>query len=59
MGIPLKLTPAQRDKLMNDAIHYDVSMQFISKENMWECVCDAATAMKVKKVVDEPAPPKG
>jgi len=54
---PMKLTNAQHAIVKNDAIHYSLSMRYSEKEQMWECDCDAATAMKVKKLVDTPAPP--
>ena len=49
----LKLNKAQYELLMNDPVHYNVSMSCNSKDYTWECTCDAATAVKVKAVVDE------
>jgi len=52
MAVPLKLNNAQKDLLMNDPVHYNVSLRYISKEDYWECECDGATARKVKEIVD-------
>ena len=58
MAVPLKLNNAQHKALMDDPIHYDLAMRYSEKDGTWECDCDAATANKVKKIVDTPAPPK-
>lgn len=57
-GIPFKLTNAQRDKIMNDPLHYNLSMRFNTKDNMWEGETDGPTMTLIKAIVDEPAPPK-
>lgn len=58
MAVPLKLTNAQHQAIMNNPLHYDLSMRYSEKDGFWECDCDAATAKRVKAIVDTPAPPK-
>jgi len=58
MAVFLKLSHSQHAAIMNDPLHYDLSMRYSETTGRWECGCDAATAQKVKKIVDTPAPPK-
>lgn len=53
MAISFKLTQPQYNLIKNDAIHYNLSMRFNSKENMWEGEAESMAQMKViKKLVD-------
>lgn len=48
----LKLTPSQRTILMNDAIHYDVSLRLETKTMMYICECSPQAARRIKELVD-------
>lgn len=49
----LKLTPKQRDKLMNSPVHYAVTINYIDKENIFEVECEYSEMAAIKKVVDD------
>lgn len=48
-----KLTPAQRALVMNDPIHYHISLHLNSKTNMYEGDANPQQMKIIKRLVDE------
>lgn len=36
---------------MNDPIHYNINIQFNSKENIYECECNSREGKKIKEII--------
>jgi hypothetical protein len=48
------LTLGQYALIMNDPVHYDISMRFNSKTNKYEGEANPQQMRKIKALVDEP-----